>query len=85
MDGGRNTNLRINILEILIEITDIDEKNLLVNVAVENGLTVTAYATNIVRGWLQGRIKNDYIGYVKGLDISKLKDKLGDHTKLKET
>ena len=68
---------------MLIVITDTDEESLLVNVAAENKLTVTEYATNIVRGWLQGRIKNDYIGHVKALDVSELKKKLGNHTKLK--
>jgi len=69
-------------MKIIITINNEDEAALLTSMAAENALTVEVYSSNIVSGWLKGRIKNAYIGYVTKIDIPTLKEKLGVHTAL---
>lgn len=71
-------------MEIIITINDKEEQTLLESLALENGKSVTQYATSILRGWLQNRIKNEYINYVQRSNIQDLVEKLGTTSQLQE-
>ncbi len=66
-------------MKLDIQITDSDLEELLVKLSTQNELSATQYATNIIVGWLQNRIKNKYLAYVQGASVNELKTKLGNY------
>lgn len=63
-------------MEITMNISE-DEAEVLTILANENGLTASQYATNILSGWLQNRIRNTYVWYAQNERLEMLKEKLG--------
>lgn len=42
-----------------------------------NQITEEQYVINIVLGYFENRVKNEYLGYVKNQSMAELKNKLG--------
>lgn len=70
-------------MEITMNISE-DEAEVLTILANENGLTASQYATNILNGWLQNRIRNIYIWYAQNEGLEMLKEKLGKNPDVKK-
>lgn len=64
---------------VTITITNEDEITYITDVAEANQLTVQQYITNIVRGWIQNRVRNIYIGHVNTMTLPELKALLGPY------
>jgi len=44
----------------------------------ENPITEAQYVNNIIIGYFQNRVKNEYLGYAKNQDTAVLKEKFGN-------
>jgi len=73
--------------QIWIDGQELDELNSIVDAIKKEqpGTEITAerYAENIVRGYLQTRLKNKYITFVQQLPITELQKKLGKASEVK--
>lgn len=64
-------------MELVIILEDKSEFDLLRSIAEENKLTAEQYATNIVKGWIHGQMRGQYIQYAKNAPIADLVSRMG--------
>ena len=63
-------------MEYTIVLSEKDESDCIEAIALQNKLTATAYMTNIVRGWIHGQLRGQYLNAARVATLPELKTAL---------